>query len=83
MIEVDEARMRENGMSTASKDILARLDALRAGRRLSLQSSESWLPVKDLRVRQKLPAHCATAARCTQAVAGASARPSLTRASPG
>ena len=52
-VEVDEARMRENGMSTASKDIMARLDALRAGRRLSLQSSESWLPVKDLRVRQK------------------------------
>jgi hypothetical protein len=49
-VEVDEDRLREAGVSTAAADIMAELETLRGGR-LSLQTRDSWLPVRDLRVR--------------------------------
>jgi hypothetical protein len=51
---VDEDRLREAGLGTSGREVMAVLEALQAGRRLTLQSAEHWLPVRDLRVRQKL-----------------------------
>jgi hypothetical protein len=53
-VVVDEDRLREAGLATSGQEVMAVLEALRAGRRLTLQSAEHWLPVRDLRVRQKL-----------------------------
>lgn len=46
-VEIDEDRLRQAGMSTAARDILTELAALREGR-LSLQTRDHWLPVKNL-----------------------------------
>jgi hypothetical protein len=49
-VEVDEDRLRQAGLGTSDDDVMAELDGLRAGR-LSLQTRDHWLPVRDLRVR--------------------------------
>lgn len=49
-VTVDEARLREAGLSTEPDDIMAEISALRE-RRLSLQTRDHWLPVRALTVR--------------------------------
>jgi hypothetical protein len=51
-VEVDEDRLREAGTSVADEDVMAELEALRSGR-LSLQTRDAWLPVRNLRVRPR------------------------------
>jgi hypothetical protein len=64
-VEVDEGRLRESGMSTEAGDVMAELDVLREGR-LSLQTRDGWLPVRDLKVRPRL-AVALQGSRCSQA----------------
>jgi hypothetical protein len=49
-VEIDEDRLREAGGSSADEDVMAELATLREGR-LSLQTRDAWLPVRDLQVR--------------------------------
>jgi hypothetical protein len=51
-VEVDEERLREAGISAAPEDIVAELAALAEGR-LSLQSRDHWLPVRNMKVRPR------------------------------
>jgi hypothetical protein len=51
-VEVDEDRLREAGISAAPEDIMAELAALAEGR-LSLQSRDHWLPVRNMKVRPR------------------------------
>jgi hypothetical protein len=51
-VEVDEDRLREAGISAAPEDILAELAELAEGR-LSLQSRDHWLPVRNMKVRPR------------------------------
>lgn len=53
-VEVDEERLIEAGMGTTEPEIMAELEALRNGSRLSLQSQEHWVPVRNLRIRPRL-----------------------------
>jgi hypothetical protein len=48
-VEVDEDRLRQAGLSTAAEDIMTELAGLREGR-LSLQTRDHWLPVRNLTV---------------------------------
>jgi hypothetical protein len=52
---IDEERLAEAGLSTGIEDIMAELDGLRAGR-LSLQTRDRWLPLRDLKVQPALAA---------------------------
>jgi hypothetical protein len=51
-VEVDEDRLQAAGLGTSADEIMAELDGLRDGR-LSLQTRDHWLPVRDLRVRPR------------------------------
>jgi hypothetical protein len=53
-VEVDEDRLRQAGLAVSDDDVMAEVDGLRAGR-LSLQTRDHWLPVRDLRVRPSIP----------------------------
>jgi len=50
-VEVDEDRLREAGIGTTDAEIMAALEALREGSRLSLQSRDHWIPVRNLKIR--------------------------------
>jgi hypothetical protein len=54
-VEVDESRLAEAGIAATEDDVLAELQAMaeRDGR-LSLQSRNRWLPVRNLKVRRNL-----------------------------
>jgi hypothetical protein len=51
-VEVDEDRLREAGIGPAPEDIMAELTAPAEGR-LSLQSRDHWLPVRNMKVRPR------------------------------
>ena len=51
-VEVDEDRLQAAGLGTSADEIMAEVDGLREGR-LSLQTRDHWLPVRDLRVRPR------------------------------
>ncbi|HEY2284143.1 MAG TPA: hypothetical protein VGH88_00225 [Streptosporangiaceae bacterium] len=51
-VEVDEDRLREAGLGTTADEVMAEVAGLREGR-LSLQTRDHWLPVRDLRVRPR------------------------------
>jgi len=51
-VEVDEDRLREAGTSIADEEVVAELEALRRGR-LSLQTRDAWLPIRNLKVRPR------------------------------
>jgi hypothetical protein len=51
-VEVDEERLREAGLGASVDEVMAEVDGLREGR-LSLQTRDHWLPVRDLRVRPR------------------------------
>ena len=51
-VEVDEDRLRAAGLGTSADEIMAEVAGLRDGR-LSLQTRDHWLPVRELRVRPK------------------------------
>jgi hypothetical protein len=49
-VEIDEDRLQAAGLGTSPEEIMAEVAGLRDGR-LSLQTRDHWLPVRDLRVR--------------------------------
>lgn len=49
-VRVDEDRLRESGLSVEAEAIMDELAAMEGGR-LSLQTGDHWMPVKDMRVR--------------------------------
>jgi hypothetical protein len=49
-VEVDEERLRLAGLGASDDEVMSEVAALRDGR-LSLQTRDHWLPVRDLRVR--------------------------------
>jgi hypothetical protein len=49
-VEVDEERLRAAGLGDSAEEVMAEVAGLREGR-LSLQTRDHWLPVRDLRVR--------------------------------
>jgi hypothetical protein len=51
-VEVDEDRLREAGLGTTADEVMAEVAGLREGR-LSLQTRDHWLPVRELRVRPR------------------------------
>ena len=51
-VEVDEDRLQAAGLGTSAEEIMAEVDGLREGR-LSLQTRDHWLPVRDLRIRPR------------------------------
>jgi hypothetical protein len=51
-VEVDEDRLQAAGLGTSADEIMAEVDGLREGR-LSLQTRDHWLPVRDLRIRPR------------------------------
>ena len=51
-VEVDEDRLQAAGLGTSDDEIMAEVDGLREGR-LSLQTRDHWLPVRDLRIRPR------------------------------
>jgi hypothetical protein len=51
-VEVDEDRLQQAGLGTSADEVMAEIAALREGR-LSLQTRDHWLPVRDLRVRPR------------------------------
>jgi hypothetical protein len=51
-VEVDEDRLKAAGLGTSDDEVMAEVAALREGR-LSLQTRDHWLPVRELRVRPR------------------------------
>ena len=51
-VEVDEDRLREAGLGASVDEVMAEVAGLREGR-LSLQTRDHWLPVRDLRIRPR------------------------------
>jgi hypothetical protein len=49
-VEVDDERLRAAGLGDSVDEVMAEVAGLRDGR-LSLQTRDHWLPVRDLRVR--------------------------------
>jgi hypothetical protein len=49
-VEVDDERLRAAGLGDSVEEVMAEVAGLRDGR-LSLQTRDHWLPVRDLRVR--------------------------------
>lgn len=49
-VEVDDERLRAAGLGDSVEEVMAEVAGLREGR-LSLQTRDHWLPVRDLRVR--------------------------------
>jgi hypothetical protein len=52
-VQVDADRLREAGLSDNPADVMAALEAMRGGR-LSLQTGDHWIPVRNLRAWQRL-----------------------------
>jgi hypothetical protein len=52
-VEVDEDRLRGAGKDAGEDAIMAQLDALQDGR-ISLQTRDAWLPVRMVKIRQRL-----------------------------
>lgn len=49
-VEVDDERLRAAGLGDSVEEVMTEIAGLREGR-LSLQTRDHWLPVRDLRVR--------------------------------